>query len=128
MPGAGLFDPLFPNETNILSGINFSDLTGHFFLKSYLRDSTNSEAKILADILDVRDLLLQPPFGVEFIPSASGSGRAVAFDPATGRLYYTIRQSTNIFITDANNTPATSISPGVRFGALAWDAKRGLLW
>ncbi len=63
-----------------------------------------------------------------FIPSPSGNGRAVAFDPATGNLYYTITGSTDIFVTDANNNPAINISPGIRFGALSWDAKRGVLW
>jgi len=63
-----------------------------------------------------------------FIPSPSGNGRAIAFDPATAKVYYTLTSSTDIFITDANNTPAISISPGIRFGALSWDAKRGVLW
>lgn len=125
VPGAEFFDPLSRNVSN---GINFSDFSGHSFVKSYLRDGSNSETKILSDILDVRGLLVQPLFGVEFIPSASGNGRAVAFDPGTGKVYYTLRGLTDIFITDASNTPATSISPGIVFGALAWDAKRGVLW
>lgn len=63
-----------------------------------------------------------------FTPSPSGNGRAVAFDPMTGKLYYTITASTSIFITDVNNAPAASVNPGIRFGALAWDAKRDVLW
>lgn len=125
VPGAEFFDPL---PRNVSNGINFADLSGHSFVKSYLRDGSNSESKILADIIDVKGLLTQPDFGVSFTPSISGSGRGVAFDSDTGRLYYTIRQSKKIFITDASNSPATLISPGVRFGALAWDAKRGVLW
>lgn len=76
-------------------------------------------AKVYADL---GDQLLS------FTPSISGNGRAVAFDPATGRLFYTIAGSTDIFITNAGNTSAARISPGIRFGALSWDAKRGVLW
>lgn len=61
-----------------------------------------------------------------FVPSPLGNGRAVAFDPATGELYYTITGSTNIFITDASNVTRGSINPGVLCGALSWDGKRGL--
>jgi hypothetical protein len=65
---------------------------------------------------------------LSFTPSPSGNGRAVAFDPATGNIYYTLSGSTDIFITDRNNSPAKTISPGIVFGALSWDAKRGVLW
>jgi hypothetical protein len=64
----------------------------------------------------------------DFVPSPSGNGRAVAFDLATGDLFYTITASTNIYITDASNSPSASVDPGVLCGALAWDAKRGKLW
>lgn len=117
-----------PLPPNVINGITLSDLLGHSFVKSYLRIGSNSEPKIMNDIVDIVDLLVQPPFGLGFTPSPSGNGRAVAFDPATGSLYYTITSSTNIFVTDANNTPAGSISPGIRFGALAWDSTREVLW
>lgn len=65
-----------------------------------------------------------------FTPTPSGNGRAVAFDPDTGKLYYTIRElpSTRIFITDARNSPTASIDPGLQLRSLSWDAKRGVLW
>jgi peptidase A4-like protein len=61
-------------------------------------------------------------------PIPQGDGRAVAFDPATGRLFYTIADEPAIFITDANNSPSIRIDPGVVCGALSWDAKRNQLW
>ena len=61
-------------------------------------------------------------------PIPQGDGRAVAFDPATGRLFYTLADSTSIFITDADNNPGIPIDPGVVCGALSWDAKRNRLW
>jgi hypothetical protein len=65
---------------------------------------------------------------VAFAPSIAGNGRAVAFDSSTGSLYYTLFPFTQIFVTDANNTPASFFDPGITFGALSWDAGRGVLW
>jgi hypothetical protein len=62
------------------------------------------------------------------VPSPAGNGRAVAFDPATGKIFYTLTNSTDIYVTDAANAAATRVSVGIRFGALSWDAKRKVLW
>jgi hypothetical protein len=63
----------------------------------------------------------------------SGNGRAVAFRPDNGHLYYTIYPDTHIYELATIGTTCTLVNtitttPATQFAALSWDAKRGLLW
>src|SRR5438034_8988196 len=63
---------------------------------------------------------------------ASGNGRAVAFDPASNRVFSTHSSSTTIFVTGpapgCASMPSIATSPGVVCGALSWDPFRAALW
>jgi hypothetical protein len=73
-----------------------------------------------------------------FQPDPSGNGRAVAFDGKD--LYYTITSSTNIYKVSTTGVPIATIPTQIDddgdgvvdrsllFGALSWDAGRGVLW
>lgn len=63
-----------------------------------------------------------------FSPAPAGNGRGVAHDPATGEIFFTNAGDTNIYVVDTTGTPIRTLSPGINFGALSWDAKRGVLW
>ncbi len=72
----------------------------------------------------------------DFVPGTGGGiGRAVAFDPRTRLLYYTVRDDPTIYVVTTDNHPVGQITPldpttgkPVAYGALAWDAKRQVLW
>jgi len=64
-------------------------------------------------------------------PTFAANGRAVAFDPATGDLFWTNDNSdTNIYVVDKNCTQidVLATTPPTAVGALSWDKNRGLLW
>ncbi len=61
-------------------------------------------------------------------PTPQGNGRAMAINPTTGELFYTIYGDTNIYVVTTSGTPVRTLSSGVNFGALSWEPKRGVLW
>src|SRR5256714_9444903 len=66
-------------------------------------------------------------------PNDAANGRAVAFDPATGRLYWTNDDfDTNIYVVGPAPSCAPidvlATTPPTVVGALSWDRHRGLLW
>lgn len=68
-------------------------------------------------------------------PTPSGNGRAVAFDPSTGHLFYTNAGDPHIYVTNSSGSPITTISPvaggqPVIYGALTWQSTSagGILW
>lgn len=69
-----------------------------------------------------------------FTPAPAGNGRAVAHDPLSGHLFFTNSGDPHIYVVTTTNVPVGTISPvdaagnGINYGALAWDAKRGVLW
>ena len=70
-----------------------------------------------------------------FSPASVGSGRAIALDPATGTLYYTNAGDPSIYATSTAGgpdlfviSPVDAVGAPINYGALSWDAKRGLLW
>ncbi|OFW74551.1 MAG: hypothetical protein A2Y55_10325 [Actinobacteria bacterium RBG_16_68_12] len=70
-----------------------------------------------------------------FAPATVGNGRAVALDPATGTLYYTNSGDPNIYATSTAGgpdlfviSPVDAAGAPINYGALSWDAKRGVLW
>jgi len=70
-----------------------------------------------------------------FSPATVGNGRAVALDPATGTLYYTNSGDPNIYATSTADgpdlfviSPVDAAGAPINYGALSWDAKRGVLW
>ena len=69
-----------------------------------------------------------------FAPATVGNGRAVALDPATGTLYYTNSGDPNIYATSTAGgpdlfviSPVDAAGAPIKYGALSWDAKRGVL-
>lgn len=90
-----------------------------------VEDSNSNEVSIPVNItITGSGTVLQ-----SFTPNPSGNGRAMAFDPATGHLFYTLYDDTgNIYVTDTSGNPVTTLSTNVQFGALAWDPADGLLW
>lgn len=56
----GINPPLFPNLTNILSDGATSDWRGHGFLEVYMANGTRSIAKIMPDIINTMNGLVQP--------------------------------------------------------------------
>lgn len=71
------------------------------------------------------------PFGsvlTSFTPAHVGNGRALAFDPKSGHLFYTNAGDPHIYVTDAVGTDIATLSPGFNYGALSWDSKRDILW
>lgn len=52
----------------------------------------------------------------------------MAFDPATGHLFYTLYPDTNIYVTDTSGNAVSTLNTSVQFGALAWDVTNGQLW
>jgi hypothetical protein len=70
-----------------------------------------------------------------FSPATVGNGRGVALDPATGTLYYTNSGDPNIYATTTAGgpdlfvvSPVDAAGAPINYGALSWDAKRGVLW
>ncbi len=63
-----------------------------------------------------------------FSPTPVGNGRALAHDPVTGNLFFTNGGDPNIYVVTTNNVPVATLTSGINFGALSWDAKRGVLW
>jgi DNA-binding beta-propeller fold protein YncE len=61
-------------------------------------------------------------------PSPSGNGRAVAFDPSTGRLFYTNSGDPHIYVIDTSGNLIATLNTGVTYGALTWDPSDGVLW
>ncbi len=68
-----------------------------------------------------------------FVPAHVGDGRAVAFDPVKGQLYYTNAGDSNIYVVDTNGNPITTLTPklkglpiGFSYSALTWQGQ-GLL-
>ena len=76
------------------------------------------------------DATVAPPGGIvkTVNPNPLGNGRAMAFDPTTGHLFYTNSGDTNIYVTNANGKALVTLSPGVNFAALTWDPTHGQLW
>jgi hypothetical protein len=94
---------------------------GSWAFNVIVQDSSGKEVSIPVN-LTVNNLLRS------FTPNPSGNGRAMAFDPATGHLFYTLEGDTNIYVTDTSGKPVTTLNTNVNFGALAWDPADGLLW
>jgi hypothetical protein len=70
-------------------------------------------------------------------PSPSGNGRAVAFDPAGGHLYYTNYPDPHIYVTDTSGHLLQTLDPrigggglNIMYGALSWQSTPGggFLW
>ena len=98
------------------------DIPGIYHIVATSQADPTKSGTAIVTVVDGNNLLLS------FIPSPSGNGRAVVFDPATGKIYYTLSGPPEIYVTDIRNSPATILFPGINFGALSWDAKRGVLW
>jgi lysophospholipase L1-like esterase len=70
------------------------------------------------------------------VPTPSGSGRAVTFDPATGHLFYTNASDAHIYVIDTSGNSVATLTPvgpngqPVRYGALSWEptSTGGVLW
>lgn len=70
-----------------------------------------------------------------FQPNPVGNGRGVAFDPATAHIFFTNSGDPHIYVVDTSNNPVVTLNPvdpsnglPINYGALSWDAKRGVLW
>ncbi|MEI2774343.1 MAG: hypothetical protein V9G98_27825 [Candidatus Competibacter sp.] len=92
---AGLPIPELPNVTNFLT---LADLTGHFFVESYLVPSSNSKNMILNDIVSVRSNLSLPVTsagqGIITVTLTWGAQPDVdlhAFEPNGTHVYYANR-------------------------------------
>lgn len=88
--------PQLPNVINNL--VALADLTGHFFVESYLAPNSNSRTKILNDVVSVRAGLQQPPSvagqGVITVTLTWGAQPDVdlhAFEPNGAHVYYAHR-------------------------------------
>lgn len=91
----GLPTPQLPNVTNFLT---LSDLTGHFFVESYLAPNSNSKSDVLNDIVNVRAALPAPATtagqGVITVTLTWGPQPDVdlhAFEPNGTHVYYANR-------------------------------------
>ncbi len=91
----GLPTPQLPNVTNLLT---LADLTGHFFVESYLAPNSDSRTKILNDVVSVRSSLQQPPStagqGIITVTLTWGAQQDVdlhAFEPNGAHVYYAHR-------------------------------------
>lgn len=98
------------------------DIPGIYHVVATSQADPTKSGTAIVTVVDGNNLLLS------FIPSPSGNGRAIAFDPETGKIYYTLSGPPEIYVTDIRNSLATILFPGINFGALSWDAKRGVLW
>ncbi len=94
---------------------------GSWTFNIIVQDSSGNEVSIPVN-LTVNNVLRS------FTPNPSGNGRAMAFNPATGHLFYTLYPDTNIYTTDRSGNPVTTLGTSVDFGALAWDPAHGQLW
>jgi hypothetical protein len=66
-----------------------------------------------------------------FHPQPSGNGRALAFDPETGHLFYTNFPDRQIYVTTTSGVPIQTLTPGLNmYGALSWQptGTGGVLW
>lgn len=91
----GLPTPLLPNETNFLT---LDDLSGHGFDSAYLQATSNSESKILNDIVNLRGNLAPPQNtasqGIITVTLTWGSQPDVdlhVFEPSGWHVYYANR-------------------------------------
>jgi hypothetical protein len=105
--------------TVTLSGI--PPAAGSWTFNVIVQDSSGNEVSIPVN-LTVNNVLRS------FTPNPSGNGRAMAFDPATGNLFYTLEGDTNIYAADTSGNPVTTLNTNVNFGALAWDSADRMLW
>jgi Cutinase len=94
---------------------------GSWTFNVIVQDSSGSEVSVPVN-LTVNNVLRS------FTPNPSGNGRAMAFDPATGHLFYTLEGDTNIYVADTSGNAVSALNTNVNFGALAWDATDGQLW
>jgi DNA-binding beta-propeller fold protein YncE len=71
------------------------------------------------------------PFGSQLatlIPDHTGNGRALAFDPKSGHLFYTNAGDDHIYVVDTSGADVATLTTAYNYGSLSWDSKHAVLW